>query len=104
MSEYDYRQLLLMQEALDSFNPVSGDLAALAGQLLNLRDVLECIDRSWDHEFTQAVATLDSASETTPVQRHAMGDQFAGIVSAAVLRLRELVADALSRHSDLPVA
>lgn len=99
MSEYDYRQLLLMQECLDSVDVRSVDLESLASQLLNLRDLLECVDRAWEREFTDAVVTLDSASQTTPDQRLALGLQFTDIVSRAVHRLRELVADALARHT-----
>lgn len=98
MSERDYRQLVLMHESLDSFDPKRTDLDALASQLLNLRAILETVDPEWDRQFTQAVATLDSAAQTSPEQRESLGAQFDAIVANAVSELRCLVEEALSRQ------
>lgn len=98
MSDRDYRQLVQMHESLNSYDPKRTDLEALASQLLNLRAILETVDRDWDHQFTQAVATLDSASQTSPEQRESLGAQFDAIVASAVSELRCLVEEALSRQ------
>lgn len=98
MSERDNRQLVLMHESLESFDPKRTDLEALASQLLNLRAILETVDRGWDHQFTQAVATLDSAAQASPEQRESLGTQFDAIVANAVSELRCLVNEALFRQ------
>ena len=96
MSDRDLRQLELMRETLQSFDLRRGDLDALASNLLNLRDALEEADSSWEHEFTQSVATLDSASQTTSSQRAIMGDGFARLVDTELGRLRQLVEEAIA--------
>ncbi len=91
MSERDLRQFVLMKRSLQSFSAGRIGLDALVSGLLNLRDTIEVVDPEWEHEFTQEVATLDSADQTTPEQRAALGGSFVRIVNEAVTHLDQLV-------------
>jgi len=102
MSERDIRQLMLMQESLRSFDTHRMSLDALASSLLNLCDAIGEIDPVWEHEFTQAVATLDSAGQATTEQRAMMGDGFAQLVAETTSQLNHLVTAAIASRQSAP--
>jgi hypothetical protein len=98
MSDRDLSRFESMREHLHHFDIHRTGLGALASNLLDLRDALDDIDPDWEYAFTQAVATLDSADQTAPEQRAALGDRFARIVDEAVGQLDSLVTEAIANR------
>jgi hypothetical protein len=80
-----------MKQSLQSFTAGRIGLDALISGLLNLRDSIDEVDPDWEQDFTQEVATLDSADQTTLEQRAVMGESLVHIVSEAVTHLSQLV-------------
>ena len=66
MEPMDTQLLKVMREAIGAYRSDAIDVGGLADQLLMLHDQLQFTDHRWEHELTQQIATLDSASTFAP--------------------------------------
>ncbi len=62
MEPMDTQLLRVMREAIGTYRSNAIDVGELTDQLLMLRDQLQFKDHPWEHELTQQITTLDSAS------------------------------------------
>ncbi len=61
MDNRDLRQLVKMQQQIDSYQCGDIDLKSLIGDLIFLRDAISEIEKEWEHEFNDKVLDLESA-------------------------------------------
>lgn len=66
METTDTNLLSNMREMLGAYRSGTLSVGELADQLLLLREHLQFRDDAWEHELTQHIATLDSASTFRP--------------------------------------
>ena len=92
MDQIDKALLREMCEAICSYRSNGGCVGKLAEQLLALRDRLQFTDPPWEHNLTQHIATLDSASTFVPQNDDQKGKLSQAIVTAidALSRLIEI--------------
>ncbi|WP_275789085.1 hypothetical protein [Pararhizobium gei] len=85
-----------LQQMLDEINAHSSEsLDQFAERLLQLRDELKFDDADWYHDFTQHLATLDSASTFHPannLERH----QLSAATQQAIFQINYLIRAKLS--------
>jgi hypothetical protein len=84
-----------MIEAVDGYRIKRLDVGDLADQLLTLRDILQFRDHHWEHELTQQIATLDSASTYTPEDQE-LAEQLTRAIKTANETIVRLVEEKLS--------
>lgn len=90
------RDSRLLERMLDCFVRMrTGTLSLVQGadDLMVLRDSLDSVEPRWAAEFTDRIATLDSAGMASAKQIRAMGSDYERAVSTALDDLESLVRD-----------
>ncbi len=101
ISEYDQRQLKLMQECLSSFQKNQIQLSSLIGSLEFLFNAMESIDEEWENKFLKEITTLESVNamefmeESERKKLYFNRSESAKLVNKAVLKLNKLIQNEL---------
>jgi len=92
MELIDEKLLKEMREAIIAYRSRTINVGELADQLLSLRDRIQFRDRLWEHELTQQIATLDSASTFTPKDNE-QANQLSHAIEVAINTIMRLIED-----------
>lgn len=90
MEPRDIQLLNEMRQAIAVFRSDDVKVGDLAHRLLALRDLLQFNDKEWEHELTQHIATLDSASTFVPLDDE-QDRQFRSAIATATDSLLSLI-------------
>jgi hypothetical protein len=102
ISEYDQRQLKLMQECLSSFQKNQIQLSSLIGSLEFLFNAMESVDEEWENMFLKEITTLESVNAVELMEgpeREKLRfnkNESAELVNKSVLKLKDLIQNELS--------
>lgn len=91
----DAELLRKMSEAIHAYRSRAIEIGELADRLLTLCDRLQFRNHHWEHELTQQIATLDSASTFTPKDEE-QANQMSCAIGVAVDALLRLIKRASS--------
>lgn len=102
ISEYDQRQLKLMQESLHSFQKNQIELGSLIGSLEFLFNAMESVDDEWENKFLKEITTLESVNAIEIIEYsdkeklNFNKNKSIELVNKAIFNLNDLIQKALS--------